>query len=126
MSGIQGVMSFEVFAMLLRAAEMLVLVAVTGPAVGLALFIPAVAIELNAVNINLLIVGAVLVGFRYPMAWAFIILTKVTPGRRIAVVRRPARMATPRDRRRRHARVRRPVVCRRSPTCGASTSLALA
>src|SRR6476660_8822366 len=67
MSGIQSVMSFEVFAMLLRSAEMVVLVAVAGPAVGLALFIPAVAIELNAVNINLLIVGAVLVGFRYPM-----------------------------------------------------------
>ena len=80
MTGIQDVMSFDTFTMLLRAAEMLVLIAVTGPAVGLALFIPAVAIELSAANINLLIVGAVLIGFRYPMAWAFIILTKVTPG----------------------------------------------
>ena len=42
------------------SAEMLVLVAVAGPALLFALFIPAVAIELNAANINLLIVGAVL------------------------------------------------------------------
>jgi hypothetical protein len=39
-----------------------------------------VATELNAGNINLLIVGAVLIGFRHPWAWAFVILTKVTPG----------------------------------------------
>ena len=52
----------------------------TGPAIGLALFIPAVAIELNAANVNLLIVAAVLVGFRHPWAWAFVVLTKVTPG----------------------------------------------
>jgi len=80
MSVVAGVMPFEVFTFLLRAVEMLVLIAVAGPAVGLALFIPAVAIELNAANINLLIVGAVLVGFRYPWAWAFVVLTKVTPG----------------------------------------------
>jgi Glycosyltransferase family 87 len=80
MGALPGLMSFEVFAFLLRAAELIVLVAVAGPAVGVALFIPAVAIELNAANINLLIVGAVLVGFRYPCAWAFILLAKVTPG----------------------------------------------
>ena len=74
------VMPFEVFTFLLAAAEMLVLIAVAGPAVGLALFIPAVAIEFNAANVNLLIVGAVLIGFRWPWAWAFIVLTKVTPG----------------------------------------------
>jgi hypothetical protein len=80
MSALPGLMPFEVFAFLLRSAEMLVLIAVAGPAVGAALFIPAVAIELNAANINLLIVGAVLIGFRYPWVWAFIILAKVTPG----------------------------------------------
>jgi hypothetical protein len=39
-----------------------------------------VAVELNAANVNLLIVAAVLVGFHYPMTWAFVILAKVTPG----------------------------------------------
>ena len=73
-------MPFEAFTFLLRCAELLVLIVVAGPAIGLALFIPAVAIELNAANINLLIVAAVLIGFRHPWAWAFVVLTKVTPG----------------------------------------------
>jgi hypothetical protein len=80
MGTVQTAMSFEVFTFLLRAAELLVLILVAGPAIGLLLFIPAVAIELNAANINVLIVGAVLIGFRHPWAWAFVILTKVTPG----------------------------------------------
>ena len=80
MGVIQGIMPFDTFSLLLRAAETIVLVAIAGPATFFALFIPAVAIELNAVNINLLIVGAVLLGFRYPFAWAFVILTKVSPG----------------------------------------------
>jgi len=80
MNVIQMAMPFEVFTLLLRAAAVLVLMRVAGPAVGLVLLIPAVAIELNAANINLLIVAAVLVGFRYPWAWAFIALTKITPG----------------------------------------------
>jgi hypothetical protein len=79
-NAIRALMSFEVFAFVLRLAELTVLIVVTGPAVGLALFIPAVAIELNAANINLLVVGAVLIGFRHPWAWAFVVLTKVTPG----------------------------------------------
>jgi hypothetical protein len=80
MEAVRGVMPFEAFTFLLRASAMLVLIRVAGPAIGLALFIPAVAIELNAANINMLIVAAVLVGFRYPWAWAFVALTKVTPG----------------------------------------------
>ena len=80
MGVIQGLMPFETFTFLLRGAETVVLAIVTGPALFFSLFIPAVAIELNAVNINLLIVGAVLIGFRYPFAWAFIILTKLSPG----------------------------------------------
>jgi hypothetical protein len=80
MTGIRSVMPFEVFTFLLRSAEMFVLLLVAGPAAGLALFIPAVAIELNAANVNILIVGAVLISFRHPWAWAFIVLTKVTPG----------------------------------------------
>jgi hypothetical protein len=80
MDVIRSLMSFEAFTFLLRTAELIVLIVVTGPAIGLALFIPAVAIELNAANVNLLIVAAVLVGFRHPWAWAFVVLTKVTPG----------------------------------------------
>ena len=42
---VQSVMPFEAFYTILRALELLVLLAVTGPAIGLALFIPALAIE---------------------------------------------------------------------------------
>ena len=76
----QTVIPFDVFYTTLRVLEMIVLAVVAGPAIGPALLIPAVAIEINATNINLLLVAAVLLGFRYPWTWAFVILTKVTPG----------------------------------------------
>ncbi|MDQ3870549.1 MAG: DUF2029 domain-containing protein [Chloroflexota bacterium] len=41
---------------------------------------PAVAFELHYANINLLIAAAIVLGFRYPAAWAFVVLAKVTPG----------------------------------------------
>jgi len=41
---------------------------------------PPVALELYYGNINLLIAAAIVLGFRYPAAWAFVLLTKVTPG----------------------------------------------
>jgi hypothetical protein len=45
-----------------------------------AIAFPPVALELYHGNIHLLIAAAIVVGFRYPVAWAFILLTKVTPG----------------------------------------------
>ena len=51
----------------------------TGPrlfAVGLLL----AAIELVGGNISLLLAVAMVIGFRWPAAWAFVLLTKVTPG----------------------------------------------
>jgi hypothetical protein len=41
---------------------------------------PPVAVELYHGNVHLLIAAAIAVGFRYPVAWAFVLLTKVTPG----------------------------------------------
>jgi hypothetical protein len=41
---------------------------------------PPVAVELYHGNIHLLIAAAVVAGFRYPAAWSFVLLTKVTPG----------------------------------------------
>ena len=37
-------------------------------------------VELSGGNISLLLAVAMVVGFRWPAAWAFVILTKVTPG----------------------------------------------
>ena len=41
---------------------------------------PPVALEIYHGNVNLLIAAAIVLGFRYPAAWAFVLLTKVTPG----------------------------------------------
>jgi hypothetical protein len=46
----------------------------------LVLAFPPVAVELYYGNVNLLLAAAVALGFRYPAAWAFVLLTKVTPG----------------------------------------------
>ena len=80
MAVIQSVMPFEAFYTAVRVIEMIVLALLSGPAIGLTLAIPAVEIELNAANINLLMTAAVVAGFRYPATWAFVILTKLTPG----------------------------------------------
>lgn len=42
--------------------------------------IPVVAFEVLAGNINLLLAAALVIGLSRPAAWAFILLTKVTPG----------------------------------------------
>jgi hypothetical protein len=46
----------------------------------LLLAFPPVAVELYHANIHLLMACAIVLGFRYPAAWAFVLLTKVTPG----------------------------------------------
>jgi hypothetical protein len=46
----------------------------------LLLAIPPVALELYYGNVHLLIAVAVVLGFRHPWAWGFVLLTKVTPG----------------------------------------------
>ncbi len=41
---------------------------------------PPVALELYHGNVHLLIAAAIALGLRYPALWAFVLLTKVTPG----------------------------------------------
>jgi hypothetical protein len=41
---------------------------------------PPVALELYHGNVHLLMAAAIALGFRYPAAWSFVVLTKVTPG----------------------------------------------
>lgn len=41
---------------------------------------PPVALELYHGNVHLLMAAAIVLGFRYPAAWWFVLLTKVTPG----------------------------------------------
>lgn len=41
---------------------------------------PPVALELYHGNVHLFLAAAIALGFRYPWTWAFVVLTKVTPG----------------------------------------------
>jgi hypothetical protein len=41
---------------------------------------PPVALEIYHGNVQLLIAAAIVLGFRWPAAWSFVLLTKVTPG----------------------------------------------
>lgn len=47
---------------------------------GYLILLPFVFIELAMGNIHVLVAAAIVIGFRWPAAWAFILLTKVTPG----------------------------------------------
>jgi hypothetical protein len=71
---------WHVYAAVLAVASMLALYRIAGPWSPLLLFWPAVSIELLMGNIHLLLALAIVVGVRYPAAWAFVLLTKVTPG----------------------------------------------
>jgi Glycosyltransferase family 87 len=46
----------------------------------LVLAFPPVALELYHGNVHLLMAAAIVLGFRYPIGWSFLLLTKVTPG----------------------------------------------
>jgi len=69
---------FEVFAALWRGLLLAALVVLAGPLTIPALFVPAVASEINAGNIQLLMAVAIVAGFRW--SGAFVLLTKLTPG----------------------------------------------
>jgi hypothetical protein len=56
------------------------LMAITRHWLLIAMLIPITLIELEVGNIHFLLAAAVYVGIRHPAAWAFVLLTKVTPG----------------------------------------------
>lgn len=80
MGFLREVMPFEVFTAGLRAIELAILVLITGPLAGVAVLLPPVVTEVNAANVNLILVAALLASFRHPWAWSLLIVTKVTPG----------------------------------------------
>lgn len=55
-------------------------IVLAGPFSALAFFLPPVVLELRVGNIHLLVAAASILGLRWPAAWAFVLLTKVTPG----------------------------------------------
>jgi hypothetical protein len=71
---------FEAFVAVWRAILLATLVYLAGPLTVFVLFTVPVASEINAGNIQILLALAVVLGFRFPAAWAFVLLTKVSPG----------------------------------------------
>jgi len=74
---------WAVFAGLWAALNLIALSWMAGPILAaVLLFIPysPVTDEITTGNIHLLIAAAIVIGFRYPSAYAFPLLTKVTPG----------------------------------------------
>lgn len=71
---------WPMFAAVWSAAEGGALLAVTGPFAILTLFLEPVLYELDLGNVNLMLAAAIVAGFRWPATWAFVLLTKVTPG----------------------------------------------
>ncbi len=71
---------FDVFASVWRLILIAALVYMAGPFTLLVLMTVPVASEINAANIQILLALAVVVGFRWPASWAFVLLTKVSPG----------------------------------------------
>jgi hypothetical protein len=74
---------FEAFTAIWRALLCVALVWMAGPLSIFVLFLFPVASEINAGNIQLLMAAAIVLAFRrgwWPGTWAFVLLTKVTPG----------------------------------------------
>lgn len=71
---------FDLFVALWRGVLLSVLVYLAGPFTIFVLFAVPVASEINAGNIQILLALAIVWGFRWSGTWAFVILTKLTPG----------------------------------------------
>lgn len=72
---------YEVFYAVLAAVNLGALVWLLGFEVAaLALLLQPISNEVARGNIHLLLAAAIVVGFRYSGAWAWVLLTKVTPG----------------------------------------------
>ena len=74
------VIPWPIVAGIWTALLFVVFLALAGRWAPLLLLFPPVLAELWLGNVNLLIALAIVVGMRWPAAWAFVLLTKMTPG----------------------------------------------
>ncbi len=72
-------LAWQAFMAVWAAILLLAVRFLTGPRL-LAVGVAVAAMELAGGNIALLLAAAIVLGFRWPAAWAFVLLTKVTPG----------------------------------------------
>jgi hypothetical protein len=75
-----GALPWPTFLWLWTALQIATLLWLGGSRTLWLLAFPPVALELYHGNIHLLMAAAIVIGFRYPGVWAFMILAKVTPG----------------------------------------------
>jgi hypothetical protein len=75
---------WEMFRVLFLAGQVAVLLWLVGPVLTALLILPTfyspVYTDLYFGNVNVFLAGATVAGFRWPLAWAFLPLTKLTPG----------------------------------------------
>jgi hypothetical protein len=71
---------FDIFVAAWRAAILVVLVWLAGPFTLPVLLTVPVASEVNAGNIQILLAGAIVAGFRWSGFWTLVVLSKLTPG----------------------------------------------
>jgi hypothetical protein len=72
---------YEVFYALLAAINLAALVWLLGwELAAISLFAVPVSNEVARGNVHLLLAAAIVLGFRFPATWAWVLLTKVTPG----------------------------------------------
>jgi hypothetical protein len=74
------VLPWQVFIALWTVALTVALVWQAGLWTALALLLVPVFVDLTVGNIHLVLGAAILLGFRWPWTWAFVVLTKITPG----------------------------------------------
>jgi hypothetical protein len=75
-----GAIPWPVFATLWSLAVAGAIAFMAGPFTLPAILTPPIATEITLGNIHAFLGLAVIAGFRWPAAWAFVLLTKVTPG----------------------------------------------
>ena len=75
-----GTVSWPTFLWLWTALQIATLLWLGGSRTLWLLAFPPIALELYHGNIHLLMAALIVIGFRYPAVWAFMILAKLTPG----------------------------------------------
>lgn len=80
LAGPFGALPWPVFLWLWTAIALVALAFVTRRWFFAAIALYPVALELSVLNVHLLLAASLLAGLRWPAAWAFLALTKVTPG----------------------------------------------
>lgn len=73
-------LGWDGFRSAIRLADLSAMTILAGPLIGPLIFVHPVSLEFNLGNVHALMGFAIVAGFRWPAAWAFVLLTKVTPG----------------------------------------------